>query len=363
MSGASRARTKKGKPILQEQAVVRQLIEARSLRAPYAGLARSLVADALGSYVPETGAIVEIGAGTGQLRDWIKPAIRRRVVHTEPLKLALAHLQRAHPDAEARRARAEALPFADAELSAILGLCVLDVVSDVAAIAREAARVLKPGGHFVHFADLATELAQAVERLAAVGMVPLPNVFSDSHGGPWPEDVFVAPRAELEQILGLLRARRHPLARPFGQYLALFAATPLPVRRISTEYKQLSADFRHRGLLKELFRTAHDLADAAQRAEFSRYQGTTFSSAEQLAGRLSGAFSREAGFEVVESRLRNAAEIVPRLDGPRYRSLSVGEARSLGDVPDTRLVAAGPNPADDEALLELGLFVFAAKRI
>jgi len=359
---AERREKKKNKPSLQDQAVVRQLLEASAHREPYAALARRIVNGALERYVSGEGPIAEIGAGTGQLRLWLEPGWHGRLVHTEPVKLAIAQLERRHPEARVQRASADALPFADGELSGIVGLCVLDVVSDGGAIAREAARVLEPGAHFVHFLDLSTDVTAAVERLAGMNMVPLPNVFSDPYAGDWPEDVFVAPRAQLEQILALLRHHQHPFARPLGQYLALIQATPLPSRRIATEYKQLSSTNEHRRMLRELFRTAYALAGPDQRAAFAEYQGTAFSSAQHLAARLSGWFNEETGFRVVESTIRRDALIVSEA-GTRYRSLAVGEVRHLEELPDVRLVPDGPIPGVGEALLELGIFAFAAQKI
>jgi SAM-dependent methyltransferase len=359
---AEKRAKKKSKPSLQDQAVVRQLLEATTQREPYADLARRIVQSALERYLPGEGPIVEIGAGTGQLRQWLEPSWHGRLVHTEPVRLAIAQFERRHPGARVQRASAEALPFAADELSGIIGLCVLDVVSDGAAIAREAARVLEPGAYFVHFLDLSTDVLAVVERLADMNMVPLPNVFSDSYVADWPEDVFVAPRGELEQILALLRLHEHPFARPLGQYLALVQASPLPARRIAAEYRQLSSTTEHRRMLRELFRTAYSLAGPDQRAMFTEYRGSAFSSAQHLATRLSGWFNEESGFRVIECAIRREAMVVPG-GAPRYRSLAVGEARLSEELPDVRLVPDGLTPGVGEALLELGIFAFAAQKI
>ncbi len=76
--------------------------------------------------------------------------------------------------AEFRLGRLEALPLEDASVDAITSNCVINLVPDKAAVFREAARVLRPGGRMV-ISDIVLEapLPRAVERdlLAYVGCV------------------------------------------------------------------------------------------------------------------------------------------------------------------------------------------------
>lgn len=75
---------------------------------------------------------------------------------------------------EFRLGRLEALPLEDASVDAITSNCVINLVPDKAAVFREAARVLRPGGRMV-ISDILLEasLPRAVERdlLAYAGCV------------------------------------------------------------------------------------------------------------------------------------------------------------------------------------------------
>jgi SAM-dependent methyltransferase len=54
-----------------------------------------------------------------------------------------------HANVEFRAGRIEALPVADASVDAVISNCVINLVPDKAAVYREIARVLRPGGRFV----------------------------------------------------------------------------------------------------------------------------------------------------------------------------------------------------------------------
>ena len=176
-------------------------------RAPYGELLAAIVGDVLHRFPPGPGRVVEIGAGAGQLGAWLPPALAARTVFTEPAAVASG------AGAGARlRAAAGALPFASGGVAAVLGLCVFDAIADQAAAVADIARVLAPGGRFVHFLDMATLLETPFAKLHASNLVPIPNVFGNPGDHEWPLDLVLLARDWLDTVLGVAARAGHPLA-------------------------------------------------------------------------------------------------------------------------------------------------------
>jgi ubiquinone/menaquinone biosynthesis C-methylase UbiE len=101
------------------------------------------------------GEVAELGAGTGVNLPYY-PASVRRLTLTEPdaqMRSRLAQRRASSngrvPSVEIAGAAADALPFPDRSLDAVVGTLVLCTVPDPAAVLREVRRVLKPGGAYV----------------------------------------------------------------------------------------------------------------------------------------------------------------------------------------------------------------------
>jgi SAM-dependent methyltransferase len=93
------------------------------------------------------GPVLEIGAGTGV----VAKALRERGREVFGVDLSPAMLRRARRRLGPRVAVADAmrLPFRDRAFADALAVWVMHAVADRAAVLREAARVLRPGGRFV----------------------------------------------------------------------------------------------------------------------------------------------------------------------------------------------------------------------
>jgi SAM-dependent methyltransferase len=354
----------KNKPTAAERLALARLEGVRRQRAPFVELSRRLVAETFERFPFPDGRIVEIGMGDGQLRERLPESLWPRIVHTEPQAAASRAFRRAHKDVPVLQASAQELPFESGEAAAVVGLCVMDVLPDPAAVVKELGRVLRPGGRFFHFLDMSTVLTPIVASLAETELLLLPNLFSDPVEGEWPEDLFVVPRQQLALVVAILHESGHALARPLAQYLAVFTSSPLDLRAAASELAQLQDNSILRSALKDAFRSAFELASPAARQELAQFQGRPVSSSRHFEQRLRGWFGPETGFQVDESRLVRSFGHAPRGEPPfAYMSLCVGEQRQLPYVPDALLCAdASPGEAS-EALLELGVFTFVASRI
>ena len=132
---------------------------SRLMAALYDGFMRETERECLGAWREEllsglAGDVAEVGAGTG-LNLGHYPRSVTHLTLVEPDASMRRHLE-ARRSAEPRRvqevdivaAPAEALPFPDASLDAVVGTLVLCSVRDPAVVLAEVRRVLKPGGAF-----------------------------------------------------------------------------------------------------------------------------------------------------------------------------------------------------------------------
>jgi SAM-dependent methyltransferase len=346
-----------------EGAVFEKLSQVRREREPYCDLARRIIGTVLESFPPAgQGPVVEIGAGDGQLSELLPPELRQRLVYTEPTHRGVGELRTRFPGARVEQASIEKLPFGDGEVGAAIGLCVLDLVSDLQAAVRELARVLAPGAPIIHFLDQNPFLQTAFERLVPLGLVPLPNVFEDPCATHWPQDLFFLETTRLGRILAALQRQQHPLAAPLAHYASVFQDRPFQVERAILELDHLSASSTLRRSLHEAFRAAYQGATSAERNEMGEFSGHAVSSAQELATRLFAHFSADPHFGVEVADILAVSDTLPADDSIHYQSLSVGQHRHLSEVPGRTLVEQVLTPRPNELLREHGMLVFVAVR-
>jgi SAM-dependent methyltransferase len=345
-------------------------------RVPYAELLARITGDVLARWPLGEDAALELGAGTGALRAWLPPAIAARAVHSDPSMGALALLRGRHREARVAAARAERLPIGDRACGGVLGLCVFDAIhaggADVekAAVA-EIARVLAPGGRFVHLLDMATLLDAPFAKLVAGGLVPIPNVFSDPAEHSWPLDILLLRRDWTAGLLELAGRASHPLAHEFGPFFQLFLAPAVTfdAERAADAFKAVASDGERR------FALSRGIASACQLAVqqgYPTFQPLPFHSGRYLASVLdtlfrdSGAFRVEHSEIVTQSLWRPAAGA---RGAPRYRSLALGHERAMAELParlldeSARQPPAGIDAGAGATLVEAGAYVFVATRL
>jgi SAM-dependent methyltransferase len=315
--------------------------------------------------------IVEIGAGTGLLREWVPPALRDRLIHTDPSHSALRVLRDRSPHARTRVAQADRLPFDDRSLGAVIGLCVFDALPDVDAARAELRRVLAPGGRFIHFLDMATLLEAPFAKLAAARLIPIPNVFGDPGDHEWPLDIVLLERSWLEGLLRSSGGIDHPLATELRGYFRSFLAEPFDTSAATGAFKVLaSSGDRRRALLGFL--------ELAGRAAFGQglpaIEPLPFHSGRYLQSVMETTFRGADDHFVIERDqivTRAGWRAPTALGSPRYQSLCVGHQRLL-DAPPRRLLdpsalrllgdRTAPTSNIPDILIEVGTFVFVARR-
>lgn len=134
-------------------------------RAGMRELRRSVVADA-------TGAVLEIGAGTGLNLPLYPPSVKDLTLADPEPSMAARLREVAAADARQPvvvQTGAESLPFADDSFDTVVSTLVLCTVDDVAASLAEIRRVLRPGGRLLLIEHVRGEdggtLAQWQDRL------------------------------------------------------------------------------------------------------------------------------------------------------------------------------------------------------
>jgi SAM-dependent methyltransferase len=337
----------------------------------------------LKKFLPSPAApVVEIGAGGGQLREWLTHELAAGITHTEPSEPLLAALRAKYPRANAVQAEADALPFASGSVGAVLGLCVFDTLPNLAAVRDELARVLRPGGAVVHFLDLSTSPDCLFPELIAGGELPLTNfardpalleVLSDAQKALLPladdfDEVLAVKWDAWKAFVGMLEQAKHPLAANLGPYSGLNLPGALDPDRIAQGFMAASADpTRLLALNKSLLSLT-----LSARQMGREWPLRAVSSRAHIRERLKAAFSSEHGFAVEfagpvaarelvaaegESRfvLRHAGRTVTRTDCPvETRGTPVEELEGEAKTP----LAAGAERAVRETTVE----VFAARR-
>lgn len=346
----------------------------RQRREPYAALLAQIVADICDRFPPlPEGPIVEIGAGTGQLRAWMPPPLRERMVHTDPSEPALRALRDRVPQARVRVAPADRLPFDDGTVAAVVGLCVFDALPDEAAAVAELRRVLRPGGRFLHFMDMATLLEAPFSKLAASSLVPIPNVFGDPGDHEWPLDIVLVKRDWLEGLLRFATELGHAAPTELGGYFQAFCAAPFATEIATSAFKAVASSGPARRLLLSFLETA-------SRVTFSRgfppIEPLPFHSARYLQSVMEAAFRSTDDFrieldEIVTRsgwRVTSPGGGAPPRASPRYQSLCLGHQRLLETLPSRLLGEAARQLWRDrteptaDTLAEVGAFVFVTRR-
>jgi SAM-dependent methyltransferase len=279
------------------------------VRKPWEALTQRIVRATLAKFLPPTpGPVVEIGAGGGQLREWLPPELAASITHTEPSEPLLAALRAKYPEAKAIQAEADALPFDAGSVDAVLALCVFDTLPNLTAVRDELRRVLRVGGVVVHFLDLATSPDCLFPELIAGGELPLTNfardpalleVLTDAQKSLLPpaddfDEVLAVKWEAWKAFVGMLESAKHPLGANLGPYSGLLTPGALDPDRLAQGFMAVSADpSRLLALNKSLLSLT-----LTARQMGREWPVRAVSSRAHIRERLKAAFAAEQGFAV-----------------------------------------------------------------
>jgi SAM-dependent methyltransferase len=292
------------------------------VRQPWGALTRRVVRAVLAKWLPATATeVVEIGAGGGQLREWLPPDVAAVTAHTEPSEPFLNVLRARHPGATALRADATALPFPAGSVDAVLALCVFDTLRDLASVRDELERVLRTGGSVIHVLDLSTSPDCLFPELVAGGELPLTNfagepalleVLTDAQKALLPpadefDDVLAMKWEPFRDFVAMLEAAKHPLAAELRPYAGVNRPEYLDPQRLADGFMAASADpVRLLALNKTLLKLTLSAKQMGR-----EWPLRAVSMRAHLRAKLKAAFGLAHGFAVEFAGPVSAREVAP----------------------------------------------------
>ena len=247
------------------------------VRQPWAPLTQRIACAVVAQWCPPSAAlVVEIGAGGGQLREWLPPQVAAITTQTEPSAAFLERLRQRYPGAKTLRADATLLPFASGSVDLVLALCVFDTLPDLASVRDELQRVLRPGGAVIHFLDLATSPDCVFPELIAGGELPLTNfagdlalrdMLTDAQTAYLPaveefDDILAVQWIAFRSFVEMLAQARHPLAAELGPYANVHRPGQLDPEWLADGFMAVSADPARLAALNAAHPEAHSRREA-----------------------------------------------------------------------------------------------------
>ncbi len=136
--------------------------------------AKDLIVDIFKDDVSESGPIVELGSGVGELENLVSEKYANRLIGLERTKRFGQINKMVNKDANLVVGDIEQLPIQDEATDSVVSFAVFDTLDDLDKSMSEVKRVLKSKGKFVHMIDLQPNAHIVMDRLPE-GMIPFPN--------------------------------------------------------------------------------------------------------------------------------------------------------------------------------------------
>ncbi len=282
------------------------------IRAPVDEINRRIVKSALEEKAESAGIgarWIEIGAGDGKLRTWLPEWMRDQVVHTEPSAEYLQQFRRQNVEAEPVEASVYDLPFDDASIDGVLGLCVFDALQDLPAAVAELRRSLRPGGHVIHFLDLGLACLETIFLdIHQAGKIPVPNYLAEPAMKPAAveqaldedeilNDLAVCSVDRFSQVVQYLESVGHGYGAPMRKWLNAWLDSPRSAARLFMDIVSHAGD---RAQFMQMLIEVHHLTIAYPNLAM---EANSVSTVSLFRERLSSLFSNENGFREASSEI------------------------------------------------------------
>ena len=135
---------------------------------------RVVVQSVFEQYLGTDAKILEIGSGLGELVSLV-PEYEGNIQESEQGERNVDENKRRNPRSNVVQASAYDLPFSDCSYDAVVGYASFDTFVDIDGAMKEADRVLRPNGYFIHFLDLAPSPAGLIEQYKREGKYLFPK--------------------------------------------------------------------------------------------------------------------------------------------------------------------------------------------
>lgn len=252
-------------------------------RYPYQRALRKIVSDVFSQYIPENNPIFEVGAGTGYLKTLVPEVYHTAYVSSDYSIANLKSGQRLR-ELTIQQASAYELPLNDGSQAAIVNMDAYDTLHNLRGAMGEVARVLSPGGKFIHF------------------QVNYPS--DDTVDEEYPDHIFLPARFDIHTRIGMVGVQRADLQKGLGE-IKTPVLKPL-IQRFLDNPDEAAIEVLATKEAPQYIDMLHEILDAMNidRVAIPSLPDYFRTKLEKM--------SSLAGLEILESRFRGVTLRVPR---------------------------------------------------
>ena len=143
-------------------------------RLPYIVATQEIVRNSFRKYFTGDDKILQLGSGAGVLNGMVNKKYQHQLINTDLNYNPLTHIKARFEKPQITQANLIRLPFANNQFKQAVALSTFDVLTskDMQKGASEIARVIEPGGIFIHFLDLLPDVTAFMRNYIKNKKVP-----------------------------------------------------------------------------------------------------------------------------------------------------------------------------------------------